>query len=72
MKAEGTFIRKRMMDMELEAIAAVTNALARLTPAARTRVINYALRRLEDKEPTEAEKETAIRRNDDSLEIQGR
>lgn len=45
-------MRKRTLDLELEAIAAVTNALARLSPDARTRVIGYALKRLEEQTDT--------------------
>lgn len=61
-------MRKRTLDLELEAIATVTNALARLTPVTRTRVIGYALKRLEDEEPTEEYKEVVSRRSGDSLD----
>lgn len=54
-------MRKRTLDIELEAIATVTNALARLSPDARRRVIAFALTRLKDEEPTEEEKETLTR-----------
>lgn len=45
-------MRKRTLDLELEAIATVTNALARLSPDARTRVIGYALKHLEEQTDT--------------------